>query len=167
VTKRARSSRVNRRTLVSLALRPAASPHIRCQRGPRPGLEIELCHRRRPSNNTLARKPFRRMAIPTPTGIRTALGYRCCCLQHFTGTLDNWDPSVTDPLASGRESSSSTPLAGAFDWRSSGHCLPHVRSTPWRFLRRTRHQTVAMSSVLALWNGRASTGAGRPSIFAA
>ena len=24
-------------------------------------------------------------------------------LQHFTGTLDNWDPEVTDPLASGRE----------------------------------------------------------------
>jgi pimeloyl-ACP methyl ester carboxylesterase len=24
-------------------------------------------------------------------------------LQHFTGTLDNWDPAVTDPLASGRE----------------------------------------------------------------
>lgn len=24
-------------------------------------------------------------------------------LQHFTGTLDNWDPQVTDPLASGRE----------------------------------------------------------------
>jgi len=23
-------------------------------------------------------------------------------LQHFTGTLDNWDPAVTDPLASGR-----------------------------------------------------------------
>jgi len=23
-------------------------------------------------------------------------------LQHFTGTLDNWDPSVTDPLARGR-----------------------------------------------------------------
>ena len=23
--------------------------------------------------------------------------------QHFTGTLDNWDPAVTDPLASGRE----------------------------------------------------------------
>ena len=21
------------------------------------------------------------------------------CLQHFTGTLDNWDPAVTDPLA--------------------------------------------------------------------
>ena len=20
------------------------------------------------------------------------------CLQHFTGTLDNWDPAVTDPL---------------------------------------------------------------------
>jgi len=25
------------------------------------------------------------------------------CLQHFTGTLDNWDPAVTDPLAQGRE----------------------------------------------------------------
>jgi pimeloyl-ACP methyl ester carboxylesterase len=24
-------------------------------------------------------------------------------LQHFTGTLDNWDPAVTDPLAGGRE----------------------------------------------------------------
>lgn len=24
-------------------------------------------------------------------------------LQHFTGTIDNWDPAVTDPLASGRE----------------------------------------------------------------
>jgi pimeloyl-ACP methyl ester carboxylesterase len=25
------------------------------------------------------------------------------CLQHFTGTLDNWDPAVTDPLGNGRE----------------------------------------------------------------
>ena len=25
------------------------------------------------------------------------------CLQHFTGTLDNWDPAVTDPLAAGGE----------------------------------------------------------------
>lgn len=24
-------------------------------------------------------------------------------LQHFTGTLDNWDPAVTDALAAGRE----------------------------------------------------------------
>src|SRR6266550_7166543 len=24
-------------------------------------------------------------------------------LQHFTGTLDNWDPAVTDPLAAERE----------------------------------------------------------------
>src|SRR5580698_6482378 len=23
-------------------------------------------------------------------------------LQHFTGTLDNWDPAVTDPMAQGR-----------------------------------------------------------------
>jgi pimeloyl-ACP methyl ester carboxylesterase len=32
-------------------------------------------------------------------GIRRPL----LCLQHFTGTLDNWDPSVTDPLAVDRE----------------------------------------------------------------
>ena len=25
--------------------------------------------------------------------------YPLICLQHFTGTLDNWDPAVTDPLA--------------------------------------------------------------------
>jgi pimeloyl-ACP methyl ester carboxylesterase len=30
-------------------------------------------------------------------------GHPLLCLQHFTGTLDNWDPAVTDPLASGRE----------------------------------------------------------------
>ena len=32
-------------------------------------------------------------------GIRRPL----ICLQHFTGTLDNWDPAITDPLASDRE----------------------------------------------------------------
>jgi pimeloyl-ACP methyl ester carboxylesterase len=31
------------------------------------------------------------------------LGVPLLCLQHFTGTLDNWDPAVTDPLATGRE----------------------------------------------------------------
>ena len=30
-------------------------------------------------------------------------GLPLLCLQHFTGTLDNWDPAVTDRLASGRE----------------------------------------------------------------
>src|SRR6188768_2384754 len=30
-------------------------------------------------------------------------GHPLLCLQHFTGTLDNWDPAVTDPLASERE----------------------------------------------------------------
>jgi hypothetical protein len=30
-------------------------------------------------------------------------------LQHFTGTLDNWDPAFTDPLASGRGSYSVGP----------------------------------------------------------
>jgi pimeloyl-ACP methyl ester carboxylesterase len=31
------------------------------------------------------------------------IGLPLLCLQHFTGTLDNWDPAVTDALASGRE----------------------------------------------------------------
>ena len=30
-------------------------------------------------------------------------GQPLLCLQHFTGTLDNWDPAVADPLARGRE----------------------------------------------------------------
>ena len=30
-------------------------------------------------------------------------GLPLLCLQHFTGTLDNWDSAVTDPLASGRD----------------------------------------------------------------
>lgn len=30
-------------------------------------------------------------------------GHPLLFLQHFQGTLDNWDPAVTDPLASGRE----------------------------------------------------------------
>jgi pimeloyl-ACP methyl ester carboxylesterase len=30
-------------------------------------------------------------------------GLPLLCLQHFTGTLDNWDPAVTDPLALERE----------------------------------------------------------------
>lgn len=30
-------------------------------------------------------------------------GLPLLCLQHFTGTLDNWDPAVTDPLAEDRE----------------------------------------------------------------
>src|SRR6516165_12503030 len=30
-------------------------------------------------------------------------GLPLLCLQHFTGTMDNWDPAVTDPLADGRD----------------------------------------------------------------
>jgi pimeloyl-ACP methyl ester carboxylesterase len=39
-------------------------------------------------------------------------------LQHFTGTLDNWDPAVTDSLASGREI---IVFDNAGVGRSSGH----------------------------------------------
>jgi pimeloyl-ACP methyl ester carboxylesterase len=30
-------------------------------------------------------------------------GLPLLCLQHFTGTMDNWDPAVIDPLATGRD----------------------------------------------------------------
>ena len=41
---------------------------------------------------------------PTPTAASEAdPPRRSSVLQHFTGTLDNWDPAVTDPLARGRE----------------------------------------------------------------
>jgi pimeloyl-ACP methyl ester carboxylesterase len=36
-------------------------------------------------------------------GNGNGFGLPLLCLQHFTGTLDNWDPAVTDSLASGRE----------------------------------------------------------------
>ncbi len=43
-------------------------------------------------------------------------------LQHFTGTLDNWDPAVTDPLASGRE-------VILFDNAGVGRSTGHVPET--------------------------------------
>jgi pimeloyl-ACP methyl ester carboxylesterase len=36
-------------------------------------------------------------------GARDTAALPLLCLQHFTGTLDNWDPAVTDPLAFERE----------------------------------------------------------------
>jgi pimeloyl-ACP methyl ester carboxylesterase len=38
---------------------------------------------------------YRRFGMP--------MGAPLLCLQHFTGTLDNWDPAVADPLAAARE----------------------------------------------------------------
>jgi pimeloyl-ACP methyl ester carboxylesterase len=43
-------------------------------------------------------------------------------LQHFTGTLDNWDPAVTDSLASGRE-------VILFDSAGVGHSTGKVPET--------------------------------------
>jgi pimeloyl-ACP methyl ester carboxylesterase len=46
-----------------------------------------------------------RGALETYAYRRVGAGTRrpLICLQHFTGTLDNWDPAVTDPFASERE----------------------------------------------------------------
>src|SRR5205823_4873226 len=63
---------------------------------------------------TLTQAEASNMTAPTQfvaTGVET-YAYRrfgrgsappLLCLQHFTGTLDFWDPAVTDPLARGRE----------------------------------------------------------------
>ena len=43
-------------------------------------------------------------------------------LQHFSGTLDNWDPAITDPLAAGRE-------VILFDYAGVGRSGGEVAST--------------------------------------
>jgi len=48
------------------------------------------------------------------------------CLQHFTGTLDNWDPAVTDALASECEV---ILFDNAGVGRSSGNVPPTI--PPW------------------------------------
>ena len=57
------------------------------------------------ATNTTAPTQFLRAANQTYAYRRfgSGPGRPLVCLQHFTGTLDNWDPAVTDPLASGRD----------------------------------------------------------------
>jgi pimeloyl-ACP methyl ester carboxylesterase len=54
---------------------------------------------------TTAPTEFLRVKDETYAYRRIGGGFRrpLLCLQHFTGTLDNWDPAVTDPLSDGRE----------------------------------------------------------------
>ncbi|HVQ12651.1 MAG TPA: alpha/beta hydrolase [Vicinamibacterales bacterium] len=54
---------------------------------------------------TTAPTEFLRVKDDTYAYRRVGGGFRrpLLCLQHFTGTLDNWDPAVTDPLGDGRE----------------------------------------------------------------
>ena len=56
-------------------------------------------------SNTTAPTEFLQGKLGTYAYRRIGGGIRrpLLCLQHFTGTLDNWDPAVTDPLASDRE----------------------------------------------------------------
>ena len=57
------------------------------------------------ASNTTAPTEFLRAKHETYAYRRIGGGLRrpLLCLQHFTGTLDNWDPAVTDPLGDGRE----------------------------------------------------------------
>src|SRR5258708_3377054 len=53
------------------------------------------------------------------------------CLQHFMGTLDNWDPAVADVLASGREV---ILFDNAGVGRSTGNVPDTVQGMPTRAL---------------------------------
>lgn len=57
------------------------------------------------ASNTTAPTQFIKTSLETYTYRRFGRGTAppLVCLQHFTGTLDNWDPAVTDALATGRE----------------------------------------------------------------
>jgi len=57
------------------------------------------------ASNTTAPTQLLRVKDHTYAYRRIGGGFRrpLLCLQHFTGTLDNWDPAVTDPLGDGRE----------------------------------------------------------------
>jgi pimeloyl-ACP methyl ester carboxylesterase len=57
------------------------------------------------ASNTTAPTELVRARNETYAYRRIGGGFRrpLLCLQHFTGTLDNWDPAVTDPLGDGRE----------------------------------------------------------------
>lgn len=57
------------------------------------------------ASNTTAPTQFLKASYETYAYRRfgSGPGSPLLCLQHFTGTLDNWDPAVSDPLASGRE----------------------------------------------------------------
>lgn len=54
---------------------------------------------------TTASTQFHRGKLETYAYRRIGGGVRrpLLCLQHFMGTLDNWDPAVVDPLGDGRE----------------------------------------------------------------
>jgi pimeloyl-ACP methyl ester carboxylesterase len=86
-------------------------------------------------------------------------GLPLLCLQHFTGTLDNWDPAVTDPLAAGREvilfdNVGSRPInrLRVSDHRRHGGACTRIRGRPGSHqLRRAR--------LLARWHGRSADGA--------
>jgi pimeloyl-ACP methyl ester carboxylesterase len=57
------------------------------------------------ASNTTTRTQFQQTTNETYAYRRfgSGSGRPLLCLQHFTGTLDNWDSAVTDPLASDRE----------------------------------------------------------------
>src|SRR6476661_7869821 len=86
----------------------------------RDGATVAISH----VNRMRTRRPVGRLMSMTRTGSNTTAptqllqvnghsyayrrfgngsGLPLLCLQHFTGTLDNWDPAVTDPIATGRE----------------------------------------------------------------
>ena len=61
-------------------------------------------------------------------------GLPLLCLQHFTGTLDNWDSAVTIRSPPEGRSSCSTTLAWGVPPATSRGRSPEWRDTRWPFL---------------------------------
>jgi pimeloyl-ACP methyl ester carboxylesterase len=92
-------------------------------------------------------------------------GLPLMCLQHFTGTLDDWDPAVTDPLAEGREV---ILFESAGIGRSSGK-VPRNRRRHGRARagvpRQPRPERMRRPRLLARRHGGQQMALNRPSIF--
>src|SRR5580704_14507778 len=87
-------------------------------------------------------------------------GLPLLCLQHFTGTLDNWHPAVADPLALGREVILfESAGSGPFNWPGprkhgrDGGTRPRIRRYTWP-------KAPVYPRLLPRWNGGAAGGAG-------
>ena len=86
-------------------------------------------------------------------------GLPLLCLQHFTGTMDNWDPAVTDPLAAGREV---ILFESAGIGRSSGsvpNTIAGMAAHAFAFLDSLSYSNVRRAWLFAWWHGRAADGA--------
>ena len=90
----------------------------------------------------------------------TGGGLPLLLLQHFTGTLDNWDPAVTDPLAAGREVISVRERgAGPLQWHRARYRCGHGRARAG-FSRRSWGEDLRRAGFFTRRDGCTADGSG-------